>query len=245
MLTSAARALLSPLRAAAAWASGVGGGAASSSPAARSAINRTTLPDGRRALFMFCCPTCPRPFLDLSWNLPAGAPSSCSARRPSLLWTATPRPRRSWRRGCCPPLRRPSPAASPSRATPLAEPSRSRLGAVSPAGGSFSDLRRALEEWRPHLFWFAGHGDTRLVDGDSTIGFSAPDGALQLVSPAVIAAALRQHRADARRATSEPFLGTFSEPSLQAARAAARRRPRVRRAQRLLLRLRRRIARRE
>ncbi|EOD30896.1 hypothetical protein EMIHUDRAFT_456421, partial [Emiliania huxleyi CCMP1516] len=150
MLTSAARALLSPLRAAAAWASGVGGGAASSSsPAARSAINRTTLPDGRRALFMralfmFCSPTV--------------APLDCNPEAKALVAAGL------------------LPASPP----PL-------------AGGSFSDLRRALEEWRPHLFWFAGHGDTRLVDGDSTIGFSAPDGALQLVSPAVIAAALRQH----------------------------------------------------
>jgi hypothetical protein len=31
------------------------------------------------------------------------------------------------------------------------------------AGGSFSDLRQALREWRPHIFWFAGSGTPRVL----------------------------------------------------------------------------------
>ena len=60
-------------------------------------------------------------------------------------------------------------------------------------GGSFEQLRCALREWRPHIFWFAGHGDAALSDGERTLGFSGPDGALELLDPVVLANELRAH----------------------------------------------------
>jgi len=110
----------------------------------QSPINRATLPDGRRALFMFCSPLV--------------APLDCNPEAKALI------------------------AAGLLRASP-----------PPLAGGSFSDLRQALREWQPHIFWFAGHGDSRMADGAGTLGFSGADGSLQLVSPAAIAAELRQH----------------------------------------------------
>mmetsp|Transcript_2900 Transcript_2900/g.8416 ORF Transcript_2900/g.8416 Transcript_2900/m.8416 type:complete len:1395 (-) Transcript_2900:686-4870(-) len=109
-----------------------------------SPINRTTLPDGRRALFMFCSPLI--------------APLDCNPEAKALI------------------------AAGLLRAAP-----------PPLSGGSFSDLRQALREWRPHIFWFAGHGDSRMADGAGTLGFSGADGSLQLFSPAAIASELRQH----------------------------------------------------
>ena len=71
----------------------------------------------------------------------------------------------------------------------------SLLAADTPVvqGGSLDALRRALREWRPHLFWFAGHGDVGLSDEQRTLGFSGSDGTLQLFDPLTLASELRAH----------------------------------------------------
>merc|ERR1719149_374541 len=68
------------------------------------------------------------------------------------------------------------------------------LEATAPRkGGSFAQLRCALRKHKPHILWFAGHGDAALPDGERTLGFSGPDGALELLDPVVLATELRDH----------------------------------------------------
>jgi len=112
--------------------------------ASRDPLNRCELPDGRRALVMFCSPSI--------------APLDVNSEAEALQ-----------KAGLLPP------------------------GQVM-QGGSFDDLRRALAEFKPHLFWFAGHGNVQLQDGVRTLGFSSADGTLELLSPAVVANELQQHR---------------------------------------------------
>ena len=109
-----------------------------------SPLNRATLPDGRRALLMFCSPTVAP--LDTSREVTALRDASLLAPDVAVV-----------------------------------------------QGGSLDALRRALREWRPHLFWFAGHGDVGLSDEQRTLGFSGSDGTLQLFDPLTLASELRAH----------------------------------------------------
>ena len=60
-------------------------------------------------------------------------------------------------------------------------------------GGSFDDLRSALAAWRPHIFWFTGHGDATTPDGERTLGFSGVGRTLELLQPVTVANELRAH----------------------------------------------------
>ena len=131
-------------RAAAAARSLLSGEVKAAGGAGLSPLNRATLPDGRRALLMFCSPTV----------APLDTSREVTALRDASLLAAD---------------------------TPVVQ------------GGSLDALRRALREWRPHLFWFAGHGDVGLSDEQRTLGFSGSDGTLQLFDPLTLASELRAH----------------------------------------------------
>ena len=51
-------------------------------------------------------------------------------------------------------------------------------------GGTFPTLKKALEEFKPHIFWFAGHGDASMPTGyQCTLGWTTEAGGLQLIEP--------------------------------------------------------------
>ena len=60
-------------------------------------------------------------------------------------------------------------------------------------GGSFDELRHALRIVRPHVLWFAGHGDARQTDGRRTLGFSSSRGDVELFDPVSVAYELRPY----------------------------------------------------
>lgn len=60
-------------------------------------------------------------------------------------------------------------------------------------GVGFEDFRRALRETRPHLLWFAGHGDAALPDGKPTLAFSGAGGQLETFDPISVAQELKHH----------------------------------------------------
>ena len=130
--------------AAAAAADAAAAAAAADLPSSVAPLNLTVLPDGRRALLLFCSPS--------------RAPLDCTIEMRRLQ------------------------AAGLLRADP-----------PPTQGGSFDDLRKALHLVKPHVLWFAGHGDAKQLDGRRTLGFSGDHGEIELFDPVALALELRPH----------------------------------------------------